>query len=538
MNAGELRPAFVTADQCRQWMAATPLGNAVQALSHLLRQLNLLNRSNIQPQERLAILEILRKPLLQAQEEGAKRFIGKPLPLVPPEQAAFDSAQAVWQALLKGYGRCIEIEIADAAGAGSQLALLFQRAFATLAAAQLDTYRAGFEPSPQHWQALHKLYVSAESIGIVNVEVEDTVRQGKAPSTPGAVYSEVMLLHATSPHELSSRHLHWVTRWSRRWSRKARIVGAVPPLDAEAVPLHLDLASGRPAGYQPIAGPNARWMDTAPVRRSLKKRLSLLEKGTPPTELQLGDDCTQPACGQVLRHVYQCWCRGGVNRQHERTATDANCAVVLGVEAIYFHLAGGQPFRQPGYSDDEALRRERDEMATFGSLAPRSLGALGLQHGYRIEEWSVVEEWQMIDESATGIHAVRPLGEAADRVGQRQLVAVQPPSAAALLIGSLRWRMVTGDSRLHVGIQILPGRPEPVAVRPVELSGVREPYRPAFLLPAVAAIGSVATIITPPGYFRAGRILESVGSQMPRIRLLHLLDRGIDFDRVSFEPVS
>lgn len=538
MTVGELRPAFVTAEECRHWLATTPLSNAVQALAHMLRQLNLLNRSELPPRERLAILEILRKRLMQAQEEGAKRFIGKPLPLVPPEQAAFDSAQAVWQALLKGYGRCIEAEMAHTVGGSPQLALLFQRAFATLAAAQIDIYRAGFEPSPEHWHALHKLYASAENAGITDTEVEDALRQGKTPSTPRAVYAEVLLLHATSPHELSSRHLAWVARWSRRWSRKARILATAPALDSETVPLHIDLAGGRPAGYHPMEGPHARWLDTGEVRRSLKKRIGLLEKGTPPAELQLGEDCTQPACGQVLKHVYQRWCRGGVSRKHERTAADGKCAVVAGVEAIYFHLAGQQPFRQPGYTDDETLRRERDEMATFGRVAPRSLGTLAQHQGYRAEEWSVVEEWQMLDESATGVHASRALNDSLERVSQRQLVAVRPPSANAFLVGCLRWTMVTGDSRLHVGIMILPGRPDAVALRPLELSGVREPYRPGFVLPAVSAVGSSASIITPPGTFRAGRMLELDGGPFPEVRLTHLIDRGVDFDRVGFEPIA
>jgi hypothetical protein len=537
MTAGELQPAFLTADQCRQWMASTPLGNTVQALAHLLRQLNLLNRSNVQPAERLAILEVLRKPLLQAQEEGAKRFLGKPLPLVPPEQAAFDSAQAVWQALLKAYGRCIELEMTRTTSGSPTLALLFQRAFATLAATQIDIYRAGFEPSPEHWLALHKLYATAEHAGIVDTEVEDAVRQGKTPSSPRAVYAEVMLLHATSPHELSARHLAWVARWSRRWSRKVRIVASTPALDGETVPLNIDLAAGRAAGYRLVDGPNARWLDTSEVRRSLKKRLNQLEKGTPPAELQLGEDCTQPACGQVLKHVYQRWCRGGINRKHERSATDAMCAVVVGVEAIYYHLAGEQPFRQPGFTDDESLRRERDEMATFGRIAPQSLGSLAQQQSYRVEDWNVVEEWQMLDESATGLHAAHPLNDVLERVSQRQLVAVRPPAATAFLVGNLRWTMVTGDSRLHVGIMILPGRPEAIALRAVELSGVREPFRPGFLLPAVPAVGSAASIIAPPGTFRAGRMLDLTGAHFPRVRLTHLIDRGIDFDRVGFEPL-
>lgn len=538
MNSVDQRPVFATAEECRQWMAVTPLGNAVQALSLLLRQLNLLNRSEVASQERLAILEVLRKPLLQAQEEGARRFIGKALPLVPPEQAAFDSAQAVWQALLKGYGRCMEDDFARSPNGNLRLAVLFQRAFATLAAAQIDIYRAGFEPTTENWLSLHKVYAAAERAGILDTEVEDTVRQGKVLATPRAAYAEILLLHAASPHELTSRQLVWVIRWARRWARKVRILAAPPTLDGETIPLQIDLASGRPGAYQPFEGTERRWLDTSSVRRSLKKRLSLLEKGASPVELHLGDDCPQPACGKVLKQVYQRWCRGGINRKHERTASNAHCAIVTGAESIYYHLAGQKPFRQPGTSDDEALRRERDEMATFGNVAPRNLGGLGKPPGQRVEEWHVVEEWQMTDESATGIHAAHPLVDTLERLNQRQLLAIQPPSAKTFLIGSLRWSMVTGDSHLHVGIMILPGRPEPVALRAIEPSGVREPYKPGFVLPAMPTVGAAASIIAPPGTFRAGRILELIGEQRQRVRLLQLLDRGIDFDRVGFEPVT
>ena len=537
MTATDQQPAFVTADACRQWLLATPLSNAVQASALMLRQINLLNRCKIEAFERLAILELLRKRLLQAQEEGSKRFTGKPLPLVPPEHAAFDSAQALWQALLKGYGLCIEGEITQAANK-EHLALVFQRAFATLAAAQIDIYRAGYEPSQEHWLALHKLYASAERSGVVTIAVDDSLRLGKLPSTPLATYIEILLLHLSSPHELSSRYFGWVMRWSRRWSRKARILTTPPALDGETTPLCVDLNVGVPASYHSPEGGNLRWIDASQLRRSLKKRLALLEQGVSPVELQLGNDCVQPACGKVLRQVYQRWCRGGVNRRHERRTRDAVCTLVGGVNAIYFQLADQRPFRQPGHADDESLRRERDELATFDRIAPLNVAKAAPVDNAHLEEWAVVEEWQLVDESATGLHAVHVVDGAVDRVNPRQLVAIKPPAAKNFLVGTLQWCMVTSDSRLHVGIFILPGRPEPVSIRPIEPSGVREPYKPGFFLPALAAVGAGPSVITAPGTFRAGRVLEIIGNTKQRVRLVHLLDRGIDFDRVSFEPLE
>jgi hypothetical protein len=527
---GEQRLAVQDAEACRAWLAGVPLTNPVQALAQLLRQLNLLNRADIDPGERLAILELLRKPLMQVQEEGARRFIGKPLPLVPPEQAAFDAAQAVWHALLGGYVRCIESALAGNEALRDRLALLVQRGLATLAAAQFDIYRACFQPTPDHWRTLHQLFATAERAGLAAAAVADPVRQGKTPSSPLAVYAEILLLHAASPHELPARHLAWASRWARRWSAKIDILTAGPE-PGKASPLCVDLASREPAGYVAATGDGARWLDTSSLRQSLKKRLTQLEKGVKPAELQLGDDCTQPACGQLLAQVYQRWCRGGTTRRHERQTVDGRCDLISGSDAIHYYLSGRKPFRQPGHADDEALRREREELATFGHIADARQGTdFSQQHGYQIEEWRI------IDESPAGLQVSRAAGQSGGRIGQGQLVATRPDAGQYFVLGGVRWTMVTGDGRLLAGVRMMPGRPEPVAVRGIDAATVKEPYRPAFLLPAVEALNSPATIIIPPGHFRAGRTFEISGGPHRKIVLTQLVDRGVEFDRATYQP--
>lgn len=531
-TGGEQRPAFTTAEECRAWLANTPLTHPVQALAQMLRQLNLLNRLVLDAGERLSILELLRKPLLLVQKEGARRFVGKPLPLVPPEQAAFDAGQAVWQGCLAGYVRCIEAALAGNALAKAQLALLLQRALTTLAAAQLDICRAGFQPTPEHWRALHELYATAEQAGVAETAVGDVLRHGKAPSSPRAIYAEALLLHVASPHELPLRHLVWVARWARRWAAKV-VVTATPPANEEtAAALCVDLSSSEPVGYQDAGGPTARWLDTANLRQSLKRRLTLLDQGGQPADAQLGEDCAQPACGQVLKQIYQRWCRGGLVRRQQRHTADGRCEIICGVGAIHYYLSGRKPFRQPSHADDDALRREREEIATFGRVARSVPEGFSQQQGYQIEEW------QVVDESAAGIHVARSPGQTGSRVAQGQLVAIRPPEARHFVLGTLRWAMVTVDAWLHTGILMMPGRAEPITVRATDPAATKEPYRAAFLLPAVESLATPASIIIPPGYFRVGRILEVSGGSVPRVRLLQLGDRGVDSDRATYEPAA
>jgi len=533
------RAAFANAEECRAWLTATSLGNPVQGQAQLLRQLNLLNRQSIAATERFTILELLRKLTVNVQEEVARRFMGKALPLVPPEHSAYDASQALWQAQLGGYVICIKAALAGDAALKSRLAQLIERAMTVLAAAQIDIYRAGFQPRPEHWQALHELYETAERTGIAKQDVEDRLRQGNRPTSVLSVYAEVMLLHAASPHELPLRHFVWVARWAQRWAAKVSIQSSVPGADSPVRALCVDLASTEPANYSVTGGSGMRWLDTAEVRLSLKKRLSLLDKGMAPAELQLGDDCVQPACGQVLKRIYQRWCKGGIARSHERQAVSGTCEVIAGVDAIHYYLSGRKSFRQPGFADDEALRRDREELATFGRVTTATPEHFSTQQGFRAEEWQVIEEWQMVDESATGIHVTQGVAQTNARMGQGQLLALRPEGTQGLLLGCLRWTMVTNDARLHAGILVIPGQPDAVAYRVMDTNNTQEPYRPGFLLPAITALAAPVSIIVGSGMFKTGRPFEIItGKRQQRLRLLQLLDRGQDYDRASFELVA
>jgi hypothetical protein len=310
-------------------------------------------------------------------------------------------------------------------------------------------------------------------------------------------------------------------------------VAAPPALSAQAFPLCVDLASGRPAGYPPVAGESARWLETTELRRSLKKRGQLLEQGETPAAIGLGADCTQPACGQLLGNVYLRWCKGGAMRGFERRPASGGCRLIVGVEAVHYYLSGRKPFQQPGATDTDLLRRQREEIATFGRVATHRDEHFSTQHGYAIEEWEVLENWHMVDASATGLRIARPLAGAGARIGPGLLVACRPADAHDFLLGNLRWTFVATADSLQAGVNLFPGRPEAVAVRSAA-PGVGEKFRQAFLLPAVPALKQEASIVMPVGLFKLGKTVDVYGEKARQLRLTRLVERGADFERAAY----
>jgi hypothetical protein len=526
-------PAFADASQCKAWLAQTPLTNVPKAQSELLQQLNLLNLEALPAAGRLEILELLRKPVLLVQREAARRFAGRALPLAATEQAAFDATHALWQSLQVGYRHCLLATLED--GAPGDAALPIARALGIMADSQFDTYRAGYQPAPEHWRVLHELFAAAERLGLADHEISDPARMGRTPFPLRAAYVEAMLLQAASPHELPLRQLTWIGNWARRWSPKV-VIGAAPPgPDLKSIPLCVDLASSEPARYLPMRGSGARWLDTTALRASLRKRIGQLEGGAEPVTLQLGSDCVQPACGLLLKQTYRRWCKGGDARSHERKSLAGKCEIVCGVDNIHFYVSGGKPFRQPGHASDDTLRRERDEIATFGRIHDRPQESAVRPAGDSADEHQSVEEWQLHDESTVGIHVSRAASQVRARIGQGQLLAVRPQGAQAPLIAQLRWSMMSADGRLHLGLMIVPGRPEAIAVSAADVDNLGERYRRGFLLPEVAGLNTPASVVIPAGWFKNKRRLDIYIDRPRYVTLLQIIDRGPDFDRATYE---
>lgn len=527
-------PEFSTAAECKAWLDAAPLTQPAAAQARLLKALHLLDAYTLPLAERLAILELLRGPVSEVQEAGLKRFAGKPLPLLPAEEDAYLANCNLWKALRSGYLRCADECLGAGAKGKPEAALATQRTLTLMTALQMDIYRAGQQPDGDHWRLLHGLLLAAEQLQVVTTAVADALRNGSTPTTPSAAYVEALLVHAASPHELSPRRLSWVTRWARRWSAKVQVLADPPTLSTRAIPLCVYVTSDRPAGYLPLGNGEARWLETADLRRSLKQRLVLLAEGRAPADLQLGSDCTQPACGELLKTVYQHWCKGGAARHSERHASTEACAFVTGIDGIHYYIAGRKPFRQPGNASDDTLRRQRDEIATFGRISNRDEEDYSRQHELQVEQWQVEEDWRVKDESVDGLRISRPLRQEGHRLGQGQLVAVRPAHAKHYLIGQARWVMLEGAERLTAGIAIIPGQPEPVALRGTGVAAIREPYRQGLLLPALAALNSPASVILPAGWFRREGILEVFTDRARQIRLTQLLDRGSDYERAAY----
>ena len=513
------RPAGTDASDGPAGQDGLPLTHPARAQTQLLQQLELLGRSPLPSAERLKILEPLWQPIAFVQNECARRFAAKPLPLAAAEQSACDAGQTLWQMLGTNYLHCLQACVKGRADA--ETALIAQRALGASAAAVKEAYRAGALPEAAHWRRLHQIYRTAEELGVTR----QAIGHGK---TVAETYIEMLLIAAAHPFELSPKQFSLVTAWAQRGAGKVAILAAAPA-ESRTRPLIVDLAGDQPAAFRPNPGPGAgpgwRWLDLGDLRKSLKKRLIGLARGDSPESLQLGKECLQPACEGLLKQVYRFWCKGDAGEgQAAGVASGAACHLVGGIEAIHYFLSGHM-FRQPG-SQIQLSKHEHEEIATFGRIATRHSDDFSQQHA--------IEAWQTLEEDATGLHLARALARPGMRLSSGQLVAVRPDGAKGFMLGAVRW-VASGQGQLNAGVRLLPGKPVPVALRGTGITALNERFCPGFRLPAVEQLREPASVVMPKGYFRPDRVIEIYSDHSRQIRLKHLLEHGANFESADFE---
>jgi hypothetical protein len=530
--APDANPEFVDPASAAEWLANVPLANVAAAQQLMLAQVREFNRFPTKASNRLEVLEALREAVHFVQIEQAKRFVNRALPLGEAENGVFLATTGLWDEMRDGYLRCIE-----AAGGGdtsmrAQGALICQRALAYAGLKLFHYGRAYREPPAQAWRAVHRAYAAAEALECATEPLKDYLNRDVQDTSPRIAYVRAALMGLAGPGELSQRQLTFVAFLLERWADKVDVMGE-PPERSEEPLLVVDLAGDRAprrvTEQSQVDAAQPRYLDTRRLAKSLRNRVGLLRKGESPAKLALGEDCVQPSCEQLLVYLYRQWCQPR-GRALERRALSNTAQVCNEMPAIHYYVSG-KVFKQPGEAK-ELTKKQREEIATFGRISTRDEEEYGTAQGF------MLEGWRLEDESAQGLRMRRSADTPGKRYMHGQLVAVKPADARSFMLGQVRWLSQNADGDLLAGLRILPGLPAAIAGRATGLNAANDKWIPALTLTAVAALNAPPSLILPSGWFKPRRVIEVWVESGLQVRLTEVLERGVDYERLAYEPVG
>ena len=513
---------FTDSASCKRWVEQLTLTNVQLTQQALTGQLASLTAANLAPLERLKILETLREPVHFVQGESAKRYAGRPLPLDEGEKIVWSNVIALWQETSRNYQHCLKAYREGDLAIAPHAALITMRCLRLLGCTLLDHYRIYRQPPGALWRALHELYSFAESHGYARIRVQDSFSKRDPDSSCVESYVQVLLAHLANPFALSVRQMTFVARWLERW---ATLIGlATQPLPASGIPaLAVDLthSGGALFGSGMDSQPHLRYLDLEQLSKTLRQTINLLKQGQTPGQLGLGEDARQPGCENLLMLLYMQWCRAGTARAENRSDTQESAQVSFGLTGAHFHVGGGREFRQPG----DLSSREKQDLDTYGYITR-------LDHAGGEAAAQGLEQWQIVNHSASGFMCMQREPDGRGRVSHNQLLAVRRSGGQNFHLGMVQWLRMEETGEICCGVRLFPGMPQAISVRPSNFTpGGAARYERALLLPEVPAPATPATLILPAGWFQSGRFVEVFSDRKQVAKLLNLLEKGGDFDR-------
>jgi len=511
-------------------LSQLPLANPPQAERQLIDFLDALIANPPEPGVLLSLLEQTRVPLHFVEEEMARNYHNKPLPLTDTQENCFLQVLSAWQRMGKAYALCAQKQEPDAENPqyATLIATILHRCLYYTGMIIIEHFRARREIPPGIWHDLHGYYETAEQWCVTCTPVNDSLENDLQATHCAAAYVTLLLIEIANPYSNSVRDLNLVRRWAGMW---APLVSLHPVDDEYEVPPYVvRLMSDQPlhpSGAVDNIGADARRLDSSRLGLQLSHMLSQLHQRMTPSQLGLGED-TSGHVIRLLEHLSGPWTQTAAPRRFRRFASEGSAKVAVGYEAMHFFV-GGKDFIQP----DAAEAYSRDQFDTLFTFRERA--APGQQLSIKTHASFPLDEWTVINHSANGFRLGR--SHAGQRLAHSQLMAVCPHDGDRFLLGQATWLMQENSGGLVVGIAALPGMPEAIGVRhtPAE-AGYENRYVRAFLLPAIPAIGQEGSLVIPVGMYKPSSLLEvAADGQTWQLRMRHVRQRGVDFERVSYE---
>ena len=525
-------PQFVDAAGCKAWLERLPLANVGAAQHDLLGELEEFNSFPTAAANRLNVMEALREAVHFVQIEQAKRFTNRPLPMAQADCAVFDATIKLWDEMRLGYLRCLQAALAGDAAMRAQAALICQRLGAYVGLKMFHHHRAYREVPAADWRSLHEVYAHAERLGVAEEAVKDYLNRDIHDTSPRIAYARAVLMGMSRPQELVQRQLTFVAFLLERWASKLE-VSATPVLEDKALlPLVADLAGERcPERADPRAAKivEPRFLDTRKLAKSLRNRVGLLRNGESPAKLALGEDCVQPSCEQLLVYLFRQWCQMKPASAAGRRDAARPAQACTEVAAIHHYISGGAVPR-PAFDHTQLSPQQRQELETLGRIRTAPDEDYSSEHGFLLEDW-LIEEL-----GPQELRMRRAPASAGKRYAHGQLMAVRPAEGKTFLLGQVRWLTGTAEGELRAGIKLIPGTPAPIALRITGLNEKTERSLYGLSLAAVPALQAPPSLVLPAGSFKPDRIFGVPGEKPGRLRLTALIERGVDFERVAYEP--
>lgn len=558
------------------WLASFRVGEYDDAAERLYNVLYRYNRCLMKTGVRYQFLGQLQPVVHQYIDALSERLSGNTFPLAEKPRAKFELIAALIREGGYGYKQVVYALLQEASNTASTAATLTHAIFHAMKflSKSLLTAYSVYVPEPEGvWGELHRLYRFAERndlLGLSTGKLPDA-QAGDDALTIKHLYKRIVLLYLAHPYHLMSGEVGAIYTHLNLWATHGRLVAADRNVSLDGkyfISLEQDFAPQYALQHDlPAHGDALRVLDVSRLVEQVRAELDKYSESHADTDaptISLRERIQR----DMLQRLEQAWGERR-QRQSERTPNSTDIVMAAGMSASHHFVSNEPPFtperdevrfyRPAGVKQAFTLVPIEDEpwKATdkldkldSGVARPRLSQFAGAEDLWekiyasktntdkRAEDREVdftAQLWRQINGSDGG------MGVSCDGRGKRirvgDVVALKYADnlSADWQAGMVRWLRDVRDEQLEIGIKVMTGKLQAVAVRSVGGVGSGGEYFRSLTLTE----GDATHLLLPSAIYDVGTCLVlNRGASLLYVRLVRMHEATASFSRFAYEVIE
>lgn len=428
-----------------EWCDSLPLHEAPEAIDQVLQALAPLNLEPLAEKVRVRLLALYQPPIQRLHDDWTL-LQRKTRDLQPAQQLEVKErlAELLWQ-LATGYKIVVRNmkEQGLSATKEPQLQLSLYRAIETLCMVLINAYRNYAAIPPHAYRELNQLYEFAVQQGVADA-LAPIDKKHMTEQSPESLYKRALLLAAADPFRLPQGEVDQLQRLLAQFADRCTLQR--PPWRHTRGRFLVSAEEDRsptPCSKLKRAGVSeASWvLDTNPLQEAAQKYIDASgESERSSKELTL--------LRRILPDLKE-----PPKRRSARTSSEKELRVSVGLTATHHFLSSAGAARLQQTATNAAYGIEVHDAESESHVS------------------YLLEPWKVVNESPKGYmlarrHALDESLQVGEALG---LFPMHSPEARrAAEIGVIRWIKRSAENWTHIGVEVLPGRPDAIQCEPID----------------------------------------------------------------------
>jgi len=566
----------------KSWLDELPLGDMEAAGSQVLSALQAYNRVELNPPERLHTLNIFGRVVQELTAGLTSKYRDSTFPLSERNRERFHLVDNLLKEMSYGFkwlSHDLYAKWDQAVVPKRDLFDSIRIAIVYLSKRLVASYSTYSTEPAGIWRDLHQLYALSNQFQ-QKFSGKNYTSQAQQITDILHAYLRIVMLSITNPHHLMQGEAQLIYNYLNKWVAGCRIVmlsgerlkkgDLVIDLDSDTAPQFIYQDNfQRPK--------NARTVDMANLLLRFKETIAGL---TTRKRSAGGDENTNMTFNERIRRdmllrLQTVWNdrlqRGGV-----RVASSEKLQVVSSLSATHFFVDGQKDFFPE--SDEVRIHKPERNLATSVdtlSLVPidyepwkddKDLKSIETDIEHKrislfnedLDIWEKIfaskshareiyqkhtmrykiHIWNQINISHHGIGLLYEAAENA-RVSVGNIVAYHPDNGKKWRLGVVTWMKEQSINRFHMGVRLINGVPQSVAVRAISGAGSGSEYFRCLLLTETSEQNSITNIIVPASIYDVGtQVVLNFRDKLIYVQLTDMIKTTTCYSMFSYQEVE